>query len=64
MSNIHYLDYLPFHLKIRSKIGVCTMAKRHAIFQSFLLETLRFIHSFMAGNFNPKLSRGFEAIAV
>ena len=46
------------------KIGVCTVAKPHAIFQSFLLEMLGFIHSLMTGNFNPKLSKGFEAIAI
>ena len=49
----------PFHL-----IGVYTVAKPHAIFQSFLLEMLGFIHSFMTGNINPKPSRGFEAIAI
>ena len=41
-----------------------TLAKPHAIFQLFLLEMLGFIHSFTAGNFNPKLSSGFEAIAI
>ena len=46
------------------KIGVHTLAKPHAIFQSFLLEMLGFIHSFMTGNFNPKLLKGFEAIAI
>ena len=40
------------------------MAKPHAIFQSFLLEMLGFIHTFMNGNFDPELSRGFEAIAI
>ena len=32
-------------------------------FNRFLLEMLGFIHSFMTGNFNPTLSRGFEAFA-
>ena len=40
------------------------MAKTHAIFHSFLLEMLGCFHSFMTGNFNPKLSRGLEAIAI
>ena len=25
---------------------------------------LVFIHTFMTGNFNPKLSKGFEALAI
>ena len=44
------------------KIGVCTLAKPNAIFHSFFLEMLGVIQ-FYDGNFNPKLSRGFEAIA-
>ena len=40
------------------------MVKPHAIFQSFLLEMLGFIHSFMIVNFYPKLSRGFKALAI
>ena len=65
-SNIHYfyITSLLSVFKTRTKIGVCTVAKPHAIFQSFLLEILGFIHSLMTGNFNPKLSRGFEAIAI
>ena len=47
-----------------TKIGVCTMAEPQAIFQSFLLEMLGFIHSFTTCNLNPKLSSGFEAIAI
>ena len=31
---------LPLSFKIRTKIGECTLAKPHAIFQSFLLEML------------------------
>ena len=54
---------LPFNLKIRTKIGVCIMAKTLAIFQLCLLEMLGCIHSFMTGTINPKLSRGVEAIA-
>ena len=50
--------------KTRTKIGVCTVAKPHVIFQSFLLEMLGFIDTFMTVNFNPKLLRGFEAIAI
>ena len=46
------------------KIGVCTVAKPHAIFQLFLLEMLGFIHSSMTGNFNPNLSRDSEPIAI
>ena len=47
----------PFHLKQERKL-----VKPHAIVQSFLLEMLGFILSFMTGNFNPKLSMGFEAL--
>ena len=50
--------------KIRMKIAVCTLAKSHAIFQTFLLEMLDFIYSFTTGNFNSKLSSGFEFIAI
>ena len=63
-SNIHYFRIILLSFKTRTKIGVCTLAKTHAIFQSFLLEMLGFILSFMTANFNPKLSRGFEAIAI
>ena len=63
-SNIHYFEITSLSLKIRAKISVCTLAKPHAIFQSFLSEMLGFIHSFMTGNFNPKMSRGFEAITI
>ena len=58
-SNIHYFTLPPFHL-----IVVCTVSKPHEIFQSFLMEMLGVIHSFMAGNFNLKLSRSFVAIAI
>ena len=61
MSNIHYFEITFLLFKIRTKIGVRTLAKPHAIFQSFLLEMLGFIHSFTTGKFNPKLSSGFEA---
>ena len=64
MSKIHYFEITSLSFKIRAKIGVCILAKPHAIFQSFLLEMLGFIHSFTTGNFNPKLSRGFVAIAI
>ena len=63
-SNIHNFQIISLSFKTRTKIGVCTVAKPHAIFQSFLLEMLGLIHSFMTGNFNPKLWRGFEAIAI
>ena len=63
-SNIHYFKITSLSFKTRTKIGVCTLAKPHAIFQSFLLEMLGFILSFITTNFNPKLSRGFEAIAI
>ena len=33
-------------------------------FNLFLLEMLGFIHCFMTGYLNPKLSRVFEAIAI
>ena len=49
----------PFHLKQERNV-----AKPCAIFQSFLLEMLGFIHSSMTGNFNPNLSRGSEPIAI
>ena len=64
MSIIHYFEISSLSFKIRTKTGVCTVAKPHAIFQSFLLEMLDFIQSVMTGNFNPKLSRGFEAKAI
>ena len=64
MSNIPYFEIISISFKIRTKIGVCTLAKPHAIFQSFLLEMLGFIHSFTASNFNPKLPSSFEAIAI
>ena len=54
----------PFHLKQRTNIDVCTVAKPYAIFQSFLLEMIGLIHTFITGIFNLKLSRGFEAIAI
>ena len=63
-SNIHYVEITSLSFKIRKKIGACTLAKPQAIFQPFLLEILGFIHSYMTGNCNPKLSRGFEAIAI
>ena len=46
------------------KIGVCTVAKQHAILQSFLLEMLTLRISFMTGILIPKLSTGFEAIVI
>ena len=61
---IHLFEIASLSFKIRTKIGICTLAKPHAIFQSFLLKMLDFIHTFMTSNFNPKLSRGFEAIAI
>ena len=54
----------PLVFKTRTKIGVCTVAKPHVIFQSGLLEMLGFILSFMTGKFNPKLYGGFEAITI
>ena len=54
----------PFHLKQERKLVYAIMTKHHAIFQSFLLEMLGFIHSFMTGNFNLKLSSGFEVKAI
>ena len=50
-SNIHY--YQITSLSFKTKTGVCTEAKPHAIFQSFLFEMLGFIHSSMTGNFDP-----------
>ena len=64
MSNIHYFEITSLSFTIRMKIGICTLAKPHVIFQMFLLEMLGFIYSFKTGNFNPKLSSGFEAIAI
>ena len=54
----------PFHLKQEQKIDIYTVAKPHVTFQSFFLEMLDCIHSLMASKFNPKLSMGFEAIAI
>ena len=45
MSNIHYFKITSLSFKTRTKIGVCTLAKPQAIFQSFLLEMLGFISS-------------------
>ena len=64
MSNIHYFQIISLSFKIRTKIGVCTLAKPHAIFQSFLLDMFGFIQSFKTGKFNPILSSGFEATAI
>ena len=76
MSNIHYFEITSLSFKIRTKIDVCTLAKPHAIFHFlfiylfiiifffFLSEMLGFIHRFTAGNFNPKLTRGLEAISI
>ena len=63
-SNIHYFYIASLSFKIRTKIGVCHMAKPNAILPLFLLEMLGFIHSFMTGNFNHKLSTDFGAIAI
>ena len=65
-SNIQYFNFeiTPLSFKIRTEIDVCTLAKPHAICQSFLLETIGYIHSFMTDNFNHKLPMGFEAIAI
>ena len=60
-SNIHYFQITSISFKTRTKIGVCTVAKPHAIFESILLEMLGSIHSFMTSNFNSKL---FEVIAI
>ena len=49
-SNIHYFEITSLSFKIRTKISVCTLAKPHTIFKSFLLEMLGFNHSFMTGN--------------
>ena len=64
MSNIHHFKITSLSLKTRTKIGVCTVAKPDAIFQSFLLEMLGVIHRSMTGNSNPKLLKGFEPIAI
>ena len=64
MPNIRYFEITSLSIKIRTKIGVCTLARPHAIFQSFLLEMLGFIHSFTTSNFNSKLLSGFESLAI
>ena len=63
-SNIHYFEITSLSFKMRTKIGVCTLAKTHVIFQLCLLYMLGFIHSFMTGNFNPKLPWKFEAKVI
>ena len=63
-SNINYFEISSLSFKIRTKICVCTLAKPHSICQTFLLEMLGFIYSFVTGNLNSKLSRGHEAIAT
>ena len=63
-SNIHYFQITSLSFKTRTKIGVCTVTKPHAIFQLFLLEMLGFNHSLKTGHFNRNLLRGFEAIAI
>ena len=54
----------PFHSKQEQKLVYALWQNHMRYFNRFLLETLGFIHSFMTGNFNPKLSRGFDAIAI
>ena len=61
MSNIHYFEIISLSFKIRTKIGVCTLASDISI---VLMEMLGIIHSFTTGKLNPKLSSGFEAIAI
>ena len=63
-SNIHYFKINSLSFKTRTKIAVCTVTKPHVIFQWFFLEMLDFIHSCLTGNYNPKLLRGFAAVAV
>ena len=64
-SNIHYFQITSLSFKLtRTKIGEGNVTKPHAIFQSFLLEMLGFIHRFMTDNFDLKLSNGFKAIAI
>ena len=56
MTNIRYFEITSLSFDIRTKIGVCALAKPHAIFQTFLLKMLgfnTFNHSFTASNFNP-----------
>ena len=53
MLNIHYFEISSLSFDIRKKIGVCTLSKPHAIFQSLLLEMLGFVHSFMTGELFP-----------
>ena len=64
-SNIHYFEITSISFKTRTKIGIiCIVGKPHAIFYSFLLEMLGFIHSFVAGDFNGKISSCLIAIAI
>ena len=39
-SNVHYFEITSLSFKIRTEIGVCTLVKPYATFQSFLLEIL------------------------